>query len=126
MEELKDLIHAIAGLPTLTIWILTGYLIYKLAVVGSMYGVIRYGIQKFVEWRTSPVTLQFKVGTKIIDEATAEQLQVQISRIASYSGYIHSSDVTKMRNALDAMEKKEFEKQKQDLEKKLKEMAVNS
>ena len=41
MEELKLLIEAIAGLPTITLWVLVGYLVYKLAVVGSIYGVIR-------------------------------------------------------------------------------------
>ena len=54
MEELKLLIEAIAGLPTITLWVLVGYLVYKLAVVGSIYGVIRFGIEKFVQWRTTP------------------------------------------------------------------------
>lgn len=116
MEELKDLIQAIAGLPTLTLWILTGYLIYKLAVVGSMYGVVRYGISKFVEWRTLPQTFQFKIGSKLIDESVADQLQVQIARLSVNStyGYIHSSDVLKLKDALDKIDKEEFErKQKQ-------------
>ena len=35
MDELKTLIEAVAGLPTLTLWVLVGYLVYKLAIVGS-------------------------------------------------------------------------------------------
>lgn len=112
MEELKELISAIAGLPTLTVWILVGYLVYKLAVIGSVYGVVRYGIEKFVEWRITPQTLQFKIGAKLIDESIAEQLQVQIARLSTNSSYsyIHSSDVTKLRQALDKIDQEEYEK----------------
>lgn len=116
MEELKELISAIAGLPTLTVWILVGYLVYKLAVVGSVYGVVRYGIEKFVEWRITPQTLQYKIGSKLIDESVAEQLQLQIARLSVESsyGYIHSSDVGRLKQALDNLDKQDFErKQKQ-------------
>ena len=116
MEELKELISAIAGLPTLTVWILVGYLVYKLAVVGSVYGVVRYGIEKFVEWRITPQTLQYKIGSKLIDESVAEQLQLQIARLSvdSSYGYIHSSDVGRLKQALDNLDKQDFErKQKQ-------------
>ena len=46
MDELKLIIEAIAGLPTITVWVLFGYLVYKLAVVGSVYGLIRFAVEK--------------------------------------------------------------------------------
>jgi hypothetical protein len=98
MEELKLLIEAVAGLPTITLWVLIGYLIYKLAIIGSMYGVMRFAIQKFVEWKTNPKT--FKIGGKAINETVAFELEVQVSRLVSTS-YIHSSDVLKLKQALD-------------------------
>ncbi len=104
MEELKLLIEAVAGLPTITLWVLVGYLVYKLAVIGSIYGVIRFGIEKFVEWKTKP--RDFKIGTKCIDESVEQGLQIQIARLISYS-YIHSDGVAKLKNALDiVLEKK--------------------
>lgn len=104
MEELKLLIEAVAGLPTITLWVLVGYLTYKLAVIGSMYGVIRFGISKFVEWKTMP--REFKVGTQCINEDVERGLQVQIARLVSYS-YIHGDAVGTLKQALDkALEKK--------------------
>lgn len=100
MEELKLLIEAVAGLPTITLWVLVGYLIYKLAVIGSMYGVIRYGIAKFVEWKTVP--RQFKVGTQCINEDVEQALQVQLARLMS-SIYIHSDGVLKLKTAIDTI-----------------------
>jgi hypothetical protein len=110
MEELKDLIHAIAGLPTLTVWILVGYLVYKLAIVGSMYGVIRYAIQQFVVWRTGAMTRQFKMGSRMIDESVAELVQTQIIRLCSGTGYIHASDAMRLKKAIDLMFETEAKK----------------
>ena len=46
MEELKILVGLIADLPALGVWVLAGYLIYKISVIGSIYGVIRLLIVK--------------------------------------------------------------------------------
>jgi len=114
MEELQLLIHTIAGLPALTVWVLGGYLIYKLAVLGSLYGTIRYLADKFVEWRTKPqettVTKEFNLQGIAITEGIANGLVAQICRIAR-SGYIHSPDLIFLRDALDeAFIKKESAK----------------
>lgn len=98
MEELKILIEAVAGLPTITLWVLVGYLIYKLCVIGSIYGVIRFGIEKFVEWKLAPK--EFKVGTQCINEQVESQLQAQLNRLTAYQ-YIHSSGVEALEKAID-------------------------
>ena len=46
MEELKLLISMVNDLPALATWVLVGYLIYKITVIGSIYGVIRLLIVK--------------------------------------------------------------------------------
>ena len=89
----------VANLPTLAVRVLVGYLAYKVAVIGSIYGVIRLLIVKMHDWKTKPVV--FKIGAKALDEETAEALQAQIARICS-SSYYHMSDVQKLREALDA------------------------
>lgn len=81
-------------------WVLVGYLIYKVAVIGSIYGVIRLLICKMHDWKTQPV--KFQIGSKVIDAATAEALQVQIQRLSTVGNYIHMSDVVNLRQALDA------------------------
>lgn len=107
MEELKLIVETVAGLPTLTIYVLCGYLIYKLAVVGSIYGVIRFGIEKFVEWRTMPAPIpapiQYKMNGFVLNEDVALGLSAQLQRLSS-TNYIHASDIVKLRKALDLIE----------------------
>jgi hypothetical protein len=101
MDELKLLIEMVANLPALAVWVLVGYLAYKVAVVGSIYGVIRLLIVKVHDWATKPKIMALKIGAKPIDESTAEALNAQISRVCNGS-YYHMSDVQKLREALDA------------------------
>ena len=105
MDELKLLIDMVANLPTLAVWVLVGYLCYKVAVVGSIYGVIRLLIIKAHDAMSKPrqVQVDFMVGTTSIDSVTAAGLRAQIMRLSSTSNYIHSSDVEKLRKAIDAM-----------------------
>jgi hypothetical protein len=100
MEELKLLIDMVADLPAMAVWVLVGFLAYKLVVVGSIYGVIRLCIVKFHDWATKPRVVSFKVGAKAIDEATAEALNAQIARLNG-GHYLHMTDVQKLREALD-------------------------
>ena len=101
MEELQLLIQTVAGLPTLTLWVLGGYLVYKLAILGSLYGTIRYLADKFVEWRAKPTT--YNLNGVAINEGVAASLTAQLHRLSN-GGYIHSSAVVKLKEAIDAME----------------------
>lgn len=108
MDELKLIIETVANLPTLTAWVLCGYLIYKLSIVGSIYGLIRYAIHKFVEWRTlpppPPPPIMYKLnGMNAINEEVALSIVAQLQRLST-TGYIHASDVHKLRMALDYVE----------------------
>ena len=99
MDELKLLIEMVANLPTLAVWVLVGYLVYKVAVIGSIYGVIRLLIVKAHDWLTAP--RQMRIGTRTLDAKAAEELQVQINRLSTHN-YISSSDVQNLKQALDA------------------------
>lgn len=104
MEELKLLIEAVAGLPTITLWVLVGYLIYKLAIIGSTYGVIRYALDTFIKWKNKPDEVVYKIGDNapVIDDQVANAILREIRRIRSTS-YIHMSDVNDLRIAIDGM-----------------------
>ena len=52
MEELKAIFTIIKDLPNLAIWVFVIIYAYKVAVLGSIYGVIRYVVNKFVELDT--------------------------------------------------------------------------
>ena len=49
MEELKILVGMVAELPTMAIWVIIFYFVYKVIIVGSIYGVIKLGIRKMHE-----------------------------------------------------------------------------
>ena len=101
MEELKLLIEMVANLPTLAVWVLVGYMAYKVVVVGSIYGVARLMIIKFHDWLTKPKVVKFNLGAKALDEDTAVALTAQIARLSD-GIYLHMGDVKKLREALDA------------------------
>jgi uncharacterized membrane protein YhiD involved in acid resistance len=116
MDELKLLIEMVANLPSLAVWVLCGYLIYKIAIVGSIYGVIRLGIE-----RTHSVLIQRKNGDLkaavdgIVIADSMNELMAQIRRLSGKgvsinSRYIHSASVDWLREAID--EKEALEKNK--------------
>lgn len=46
IESLRELVGIIKELPGMSLWILGGFLFYKVFVVGSIYGVIKLAINK--------------------------------------------------------------------------------
>ena len=105
MEELKLLISMVNDLPALATWVLVGYLIYKITIIGSIYGVIRLLIVK-----THDVLMVRRAMVKpneipCANETVHAALIIQISRLAT-SVYIHNSDVQKLAAAIDKMQEK--------------------
>jgi len=108
MDELKLLIEMVANLPTLAVWVLVGYLVYKIVVIGSIYGLIRYGIEKLHSWLTKPKHELIEIrplvnGTTMSGsvDALMAQLQRVIGRSSKSVVYIHGEDVDWLRHAID-------------------------
>jgi hypothetical protein len=116
MEELKLLIGMVADLPTLAVWVLAGYLLYKVAIIGSIYGVIRLAIAKLHDWaiqkqkRGEEITLTLD-GMQFDSTASRTQLLTQLQRLCFIgrpaehgSGKIYSEyGVKYLREAIDKM-----------------------
>ncbi len=115
MEELKLLIEMVAHLPAMALWVLVGFFAYKVIIVGSLYGVIRYGIWALHSWLTTPketskvekVNLYGMLhGLCITQDNVHETLIGQLMRVRGKgtginSTYIHSQSVGWMRQASD-------------------------
>lgn len=107
LEEIGELVKIIAGLPHLAIWALCGYLIYKLAVIGSVYGVIRMAIDKAHSVLTQPKIVESKVKFRnltIISEEAVERLMIKVidrpsNRIKS-PGWFSSFEVEWLESAI--------------------------
>ena len=105
MEELKLLISMVNGLPALATWVLVGYLIYKITVVGSIYGVIRLLIVKLHDVLITRKTMAKPGEIPCIDDTVHAALIAQCNRLKT-TRYIHSSDVQNLANAIDKMQEK--------------------
>ena len=111
MEEVREIVHLINSLPTLAIWVLVGFWCYKVIVIGSLYGLIRFAIAKALEAykkeRVVKTVMETKLGGLIIggeDGGVMHALTSQIMRVASSGGYIHAEGVNDLRKALDMLE----------------------
>jgi uncharacterized membrane protein YhiD involved in acid resistance len=113
MEELKILVDMVAHLPTMAVWVLCGYLVYKVAVVGSIYGVIHFGLAQLFGWlKTNKAReVEYKELRVMLDgvciRAAIEPLMAQLHRLRGKavsidSSYIHDSSVEWLREAIDA------------------------
>lgn len=114
MEELKLLIEMVTNLPTLAVWVLVGYLVYKVAVIGSIYGLARFTVDKLHNWLVTEKSKTCVVDTgKIgcINADVGDLVRAQIRRLTS-SNYIHESDVSKLRLAIDKISEMEREAQR--------------
>lgn len=115
MDELKLLIEMVANLPGLALWVLVAFYAYKVIIIGSIYGVIRFAIEKLHSWLTTRKTELVQVelrgtldGMCITKGGSHLGLIAQLERLRGISihggglTYIHESDVRWLRDAIDA------------------------
>lgn len=114
MEEvLTAVMNALAASPQLALWALVVVYAYKVAILGSVYGVIRFLAERLHSAYTTPkhtlqvVDLEAKLRSMTI-QSCHEDLIAQIERLkgmsthqAAFASYIHSSDVHWLRAAID-------------------------
>ena len=110
MEELKLLIEMVANLPAMAMWVLLGFFAYKVIVVGSIYGVIRYTVEKLHSYLVTR-KVEYKEIRPLLDGmcmgTQTDHLISQIRRIRGRgvnidSEYIHEQSVEWLREAIDA------------------------
>ena len=112
MEELKTLIALIKELPQTALWVLAGYLFFKLAIVGSIYQVIALAITKTHDYLVTKKAreVEYKEIRPMLDgmciKAATDALVSQIHRLKGKgtgigSDYIHAQSVEWLRQAID-------------------------
>lgn len=130
MEELKELLHVVSGLPTLALWALAAFFAYKVSILISLYGVIRFIAIKvhdmYVTRCTTAMTREVWPSIKgMIIPGNVETLLTILQSIrgqghrsrfanspsgrAHASDYIHESDVDWLQQAV-------LEKRHRDME----------
>ena len=110
MDELKVLVGMVKDLPAMAIWVIAFFWAYKVIFIGSVYGVIKYIVTKWAEWKMfvppppppqPPQIKEFKIGNIAITEEVALALMAQITRLPKHLGYIHMTDVNTLSKAID-------------------------
>lgn len=112
MDELKLLIEMVAHLPAMALWVLVGFFVYKVAIIGSVYGVIRFVAGRLFDWLQAKKTrkVEYKEIRPMLEgmciKAETERLIAQLHRLRGKglsiaSEYIHSSSVDWLREAID-------------------------
>lgn len=97
MEELKFIAEVIGTTGTVALWAIAAIYLYKVFIIGSIYGTVRHVITKIHQWK---VHGKYSLREKTLDDSTAHVLYAEISRITK-SAYIRMADVDKLRKILD-------------------------
>lgn len=110
MERLLELvIELLKALPEMAIWVLVIIAVYKIAVIGSIYSIIRLAINKaysgFIAWKQTPRNVVHTFAIKDITCYCEDELMVQLRRLIGSSGNIHAHHVIKLAKAIDDYEK---------------------
>ena len=109
MEELQLLVGMVSELPSMALWVIAFFFVYKVVIVGSIWGVIKLAIVKAHAWATTPkhkleiVDIVAKMNEITVD--SPYKLITQIERlkgIKSFSNtYIRADDVKWLEEAID-------------------------
>jgi len=76
------------------------FFMYKVVVIGSIYGVIRFVAQKIHDMYIKET--KFIIGNSVvINSEVNDDLLVQIKRLKLHGSYIHASDVDWLRDQID-------------------------
>lgn len=91
MDELKILVDMVANLPSMALWVIAAFWAYKVIVIGSVYGLIRFGIEKLHNYLIKPKEVIRKVdlGKDIVNEDVANSLLALIQETLGVNGYSH-------------------------------------
>ena len=113
MEELKLLVEMVANLPGMALWVIALFFFYKLFIVGSIYGVIRLGINQLHSWLVTRKAreVEYKEIRPMLDgmciKAETDSFIAQLHRlrgkgVSCGNSYIHKQSVEWLRQAIDA------------------------
>lgn len=112
MDELRLLIEMVSKLPAMAVWVLVGFYAYKVVIIGSIYGVIRFVAGRLFDWlqQRKAREVEYKEIRPMLDgmciQAETDKLIAQLHRLRGKgltikSDYIHSQSIDWLRDAID-------------------------
>lgn len=107
MDELKLLAEMVAGLPAMALWVIAFFFGYKVVVVGSIYGVIRFVAARMFDWLSGRASNARISLDGLVISGSMEGLIAQLHRVRNIcnhsfgGGYLHNDSVSWLREAID-------------------------
>jgi hypothetical protein len=99
MDEIKELLELVKALPNATLFVLAGYLVYKLVQIGSIYGIIRLVVVKVHDYFTTPV--EYRFNGKTMSQDVTNLLNAQLARLLGSYNYFGENSVRDLEKAID-------------------------
>lgn len=107
MELLKELVLLVKDLPDLALYVLAMFFAYKVIVIGSVYGVIRFCTEKICNMMSSRkenivMNWQGLSFSYLVEEKDlALIVKRAVRREGSYSNYIKEDDIAWLKSAVE-------------------------
>lgn len=108
IDELKLLLDQMKNVPDVALWILGGFLVYKLvtylSLTGSVVYIIKVICEAIIKHKATPKNIEHKArfNTILIDKATEDALCTLFDKIRGHSmKYVHESDIRKLSQLWD-------------------------
>ena len=98
IELIKEAGSVLKELPDIAVYILVGILFYKIAILGSIFGIVKLAINKTHDLLTRPkeVTHRYCLGDYLLDDAAKARFEDLLSemhkRTNSSFKYLYESD----------------------------------
>lgn len=129
MEELRLLVEMVADLPHMALWVVAAFFVYKVIVVGSIYGVIRFvAAGLFIvakDWiAQGPATkiIRTKEGFDFVNEDAIDQMKGLMRKVSTdensgvyFRSQIFPSDISELKKAWEFyLDEKKKQKKESD------------
>ena len=108
MESLALLVDMVKDLPDMAVYLVFAYFVYKLFVVGSVYGLLRFSVDRL--YRAYILPKDVRVKSTVITEKTnkitsTKTAQVRLIELleeftASRGGLINGTDISWLQEAI--------------------------
>ncbi len=114
IAELKELVTVISHLPDYVMWVMAGFLFYKVFIIGNIYGILRLAINKIYEYAMSrkDKVIKHEMSFKglTLDDGVDGILLSLLSKVRTesnkHSHYLRSADLLELCKAWEEFQQR--------------------
>lgn len=96
LEEVKELVQLINSLPHLALWVMAGFWVYKVVMIGSIYGLIHFAIDKMHDWLVKPKTVVTEWKFRNVRLYQPDRLESLLLGVINYANRSRNAETPKV------------------------------